>query len=80
MKKIDLSCWTGDSSENGTDECATEQNDHAPVQQKEEIEIGDVGEEETTKKEVGDSEPTPPSNPMPATPKGRIEGGTKTDM
>ena len=66
-KHVDLSPWTGDSSENGTDEVETP-NEKEPTKKKgEEVEKNTGGEGETTKK-TKKSEPTPPSNPMPATP------------
>ncbi|MCJ1379004.1 hypothetical protein MMC17_002103 [Xylographa soralifera] len=67
-KQVALSLWTGDSSENGVDECVETPNEKEPTQEKcKEAEPITGGEGETEKK-AAKSEPTPPINPMPATP------------
>ncbi|MCJ1392644.1 hypothetical protein MMC18_005514 [Xylographa bjoerkii] len=77
-KHVDLSRWTGDSTENGVDVSATASTEKELVEQKVEEGKGDTGEgkktEKKEKKKVAESEPTPPPNPMPATPSSPSQG------
>jgi len=66
VKHIDLSRWTGDSSENGTDECAVDLTDDTLVEQKEEKGKADTGQDAKREKEVAESKPKRPEEPAPA--------------
>ncbi|MCJ1291760.1 hypothetical protein MMC34_003305 [Xylographa carneopallida] len=67
-RHIDLSRWTGDSFENGTDDSIDPPNKNEPREQKEKEVEQNAEEKGKTEKKSAESEPSPPSNPFSATP------------